>query len=185
MSTANSSSSALLPDLYFVKVTFAAFAPTFKKDIKVQPGMRSILNVRLDTLFSSLQLSYPTVGKRAADVRRLEVGAAQFFGHPAGAALLDRPAWMAPPGRPHPASPCSPKPAAIVKVSGGEGSSLSEGVANQADMGTAFALATSLYGNNLLQVAGNLGYGSATGFRWRHSAPAIAATSLAIARKFP
>jgi hypothetical protein len=30
-------------------------------------------------------------------------------------------------------------------------------------MGTAFALATSLYGNNLLQVSGNLAYGSSTG----------------------
>ena len=30
-------------------------------------------------------------------------------------------------------------------------------------MGTAFALATSLYGNNMLQVSGNVGYGSQTG----------------------
>ena len=36
-------------------------------------------------------------------------------------------------------------------------------VGNEADLGTAFALATSLYGNNLLQVSGNLGYGSQTG----------------------
>ena len=37
------------------------------------------------------------------------------------------------------------------------------GAANEADLGTAFALATSLYGNSMLQVSGNLGYGSQTG----------------------
>ena len=35
-------------------------------------------------------------------------------------------------------------------------------VGSQADLGTAFALATSLFGNNQVQVSGNLGYGSQT-----------------------
>jgi hypothetical protein len=50
----------------------------------------------------------------------------------------------------------------VLKVSAGEGP-LASGTGNEADMGTAFAVATSLYGNNLLQVSGNLGYGSQTG----------------------
>lgn len=150
----------LLPDLYFVKVTFAAFAPTIKQDVKVQPGMRSILNVRLNTLFSSLQLSYPTVEN--------------------GPLMSDDWKWVlrsASATRPvlrflDPVDPATGKPThaamfsetrALVKVSGGEGSSLSEGVASQADMGTAFALATSLYGSSVLQVSGNLGYGSSNG----------------------
>jgi hypothetical protein len=49
-----------------------------------------------------------------------------------------------------------------VRVSGGEGPQAS-GIFNEADMGTAFALATSLFGNNMLEVSGNLGYGSQTG----------------------
>jgi hypothetical protein len=49
----------------------------------------------------------------------------------------------------------------LLKFSAGEGQVA--GVANQADLGTAFALATSLYGKSLLQVSGNLGYGSQTG----------------------
>ena len=40
---------------------------------------------------------------------------------------------------------------------------LDTGVGNEADLGTAFALATSLYGSNNLQVSGNVGYGSQTG----------------------
>src|ERR1035441_10293564 len=50
----------------------------------------------------------------------------------------------------------------VFQVSAGEGS-VASGTANEADMGTAFALATSLYGNNMLQVSGNVGYGSQTG----------------------
>jgi hypothetical protein len=50
----------------------------------------------------------------------------------------------------------------MLRVSAGEGS-VASSIANEADMGTAFALATSLYGNNLLQVSGNVGYGSQTG----------------------
>ena len=150
----------LLPDVYFVKVTFAAFAPTNKQDVKVQPGMRSILNVRLNTLFSSLQLSYPTAEN--------------------GPLMSDDWKWVlrsSSATRPvlrflDPIDPATGKSThaamfsetrAMLKVSGGEGASLSEGVANQVDMGTAFALATSFYGTSVLQVAGNLGYGASNG----------------------
>jgi hypothetical protein len=50
----------------------------------------------------------------------------------------------------------------ILKVSAGDGPVVT-GTGNEADLGTAFALATSLYGNSLLQVSGNVGYGSQTG----------------------
>src|SRR5262249_5639851 len=48
----------------------------------------------------------------------------------------------------------------MLKVSAGD-SGLSSG--GQADLGTAFALATSLYGSNQLQFSGNLGYAAQTG----------------------
>src|SRR5947209_17691128 len=51
----------LIPNFYSIKVTLASFIPAVKKDILVQPGMRSVLNVNLNTLFSSIQLSYPTI----------------------------------------------------------------------------------------------------------------------------
>src|ERR1019366_8382422 len=50
----------LFPDLYSVKVTLATFVPALKKNILVQPGMRSVLNVNLNTLFSTIQLAYPS-----------------------------------------------------------------------------------------------------------------------------
>src|SRR5439155_26962378 len=49
----------LFPDLYSVKVTLATFVPALNKNILVQPGMRSMLNVNLNTLFSNIQFAYP------------------------------------------------------------------------------------------------------------------------------
>jgi len=49
----------LFPDVYSIKVTLAAFVPALKKNILVQPGMRSVLNVNLSTLFSNIQFAYP------------------------------------------------------------------------------------------------------------------------------
>jgi hypothetical protein len=51
----------LAPDLYSVKVTLASFVPALKKGIQVQPGMASVLNVNLNTLFSSIQFAYPPI----------------------------------------------------------------------------------------------------------------------------
>jgi hypothetical protein len=152
----------LLPDLYSIRVSLAAFLPAFKRDIQVQPGMRSALHVSLSTLLSTIQLSYPAA---------LE----------SGSIMSDDWKWILRTGtatrpilrliEPKPgAAPVDPAQRAaifsdmrgVLKVSAGEGS-VASNIANEADMGTAFALATSLYGNNLLQVSGNVGYGSQTG----------------------
>ena len=158
-SAANSSSRACSPTLLH-PVTLATFVPAMKKDILVQPGMRSVLNVNLNTLFSTIQLAYPPVDN--------------------GSLMSDDWKWVlrsASSTRPvmrFADDPLGGKPAAsvrsavfsdtrgILKVSAGEGP-LVTGVGNEADLGTAFALATSLYGSNLLQVSGNVGYGSQTG----------------------
>ena len=42
-----------------MRITLATFFPAFKRGILVQPGMRSVLNVSLSGLFSTIQLSYP------------------------------------------------------------------------------------------------------------------------------
>ena len=152
----------LTPDLYSIKVTLAAFVPAMKKGILVQPGMASVLNVNLNTLFSSIQLAYPPIEN--------------------GSLMSDEWKWVlrsASPTRPvlrfsgdavarSTSATASRRTAVfrdtrgVFKLSAGEGS-LGSGTGNEADLGTAFALATSLYGNNMLQVSGNLGYGSQTG----------------------
>ncbi len=151
---------ALFPDLYSVRVTLATFLPAFRQGIQVQPGMRSVLNVNLSTLFSTIQFAYPPIEN--------------------GNLMTDDWKWMlrsAPATRPvlrfrdqNPADRLATASRGnafsdtrgILRVSAGEGG-LVTGVGNEADLGTAFAVATSLYGSNVLQVSGNVGYGSQTG----------------------
>src|SRR2546426_12725155 len=49
----------LLPDVYSVRITLAAFVPAFRKDVLVKAGVRSMLSVNLNALFSTIQVSYP------------------------------------------------------------------------------------------------------------------------------
>src|ERR1700686_5320196 len=56
---------SLLPDVYSIRVSLPAFVTAFKDNILVQPGVRSLLNVSLASLFSSIQLVAPAAGERA------------------------------------------------------------------------------------------------------------------------
>jgi hypothetical protein len=144
---------SLPPDRYSVKVTMAAFFPAIEKNILVQPGTQSLLAVHLSSFLSTVQISYPPLDK--------------------GSLLTDDWKWVlrtATATRPvmrfvtgnDPAPPFFSETRGMLTVSAGEGGT-STGVANQADMGTAFALSTSILGANNLQVSGNFGYGSQTG----------------------
>lgn len=151
----------LFPEFYSIKVSLATFLPAFKQNIQVQPGMRSVLHVSLSTLLSTIQLTYPTA---------LESGSimSDDWKWVLRSASATRPVLRlvepAPDGRSRTGERAAvfSDTRGMLKVSAGEGS-IATGIANEADVGTAFALATSLYGNNLLQVSGNLGYGSQTG----------------------
>jgi hypothetical protein len=153
----------LTPDLYSIKVTLAAFVPAIKKGILVQPGMASVLNVNLNTLFSSIQFAYPPIenGSLMSDEWKWVLRSAsptrpvlRFNGDAVANSTVSSVSR-------HRTAVFSDT-RGVFQLSAGEGS-LASSTANQADMGTAFALATSLYGNNMLQVSGNVGYGSQTG----------------------
>jgi Carboxypeptidase regulatory-like domain len=150
----------LLPDHYSVRVLMAAFFPAYQKDILVQPGMQSLMAVHLSSFLSTIQVSYPPmengslmtddwkwVLRTATSTRPVMRFAGDLDTQPA-----DKSAH---------ASMFS-ETRGILRLSAGEGGTTT-GVANQADLGTAFALATSLFGSNTLQVSGNVGYGSQTG----------------------
>jgi hypothetical protein len=152
----------LLPDIYSIRVTLASFVPAIKHNILVQPGMRSVLNVSLATLFSSIHLVYPpehpafmsddwkwvlrTAGSTRPVMRMLPV-----------------PGVAAPPDdadKPHHTVFSDTR--GLVMFSAGDGSPVA-GFGSDADMGTAFALATSLFGSNQFQFAGNVGSGAQSG----------------------
>jgi len=148
----------LSPDNYSVRVMLLTFVPALRRNILVEPGMRSVLHVNLSSLFSTIQISYPTMENpsvmtddwkwmlRSASVTRPVL---RFTDSPSTGTS----------GR---STAVFSDTRGIVQVSAAQGT-LSTAVGTEADLGTAFAMATSLSGNGSLQVSGNMGYGSATG----------------------
>jgi hypothetical protein len=148
----------LLPDLYSIRVTLSSFVPAIRGNIVVEPGMRSVLNVSLATLFSTVQLVPLSTQQRSlmSDEWKwvLRTSSAtrpvlRFLPAAVDAKQSDT----------HHSSVFSDT-RGMLKVSAGDGGLSSAG---EADLGTAFALATSLYGTNRLQFSGNLGYAGLTG----------------------
>ncbi len=162
----------LLPGAYMVKVTLASFLPALKNNILVQPGMQSLLNVSLAGLFSSVELVYSAPDKRAlmTDDWKWVLRSAQST-RPVLRFLPETPAERA--TRQSGSSTVFGDTRGLVLLSAGDGGRVSS-FGNESDLGTAFALATSFYGNNQLQVSGNFGYASqsrvpSAGFRTSYS----------------
>jgi hypothetical protein len=152
----------LFPDVYSIRVNLATFVPAFKKGVLVEPGMRSVLHVNLNGLFSSIQITYPTLqnGSFMTDDWKWVLRSASSM-RPVSRFVEVVPEPISKRGKTERAAMFS-QTRGILKVSAGDGP-LASGIGNEADLGTAFALATSVYGNNMVQVSGNLGYGSQTG----------------------
>lgn len=148
----------LLPDIYSMRVTLATFVPAVKSRILVQPGVRSVLNVSLANLFSSIQVVYPAPDQRGllSDdwkwVLRSASETRPILRYLPGRSLAQNRRMMS----------AFSDTRGLLRVSAGDSDQFA-GYWGEGDLGTAFALATSLYGNNLLQFSGKVGYGSASG----------------------
>jgi len=174
----------LLPDVYSVQVSLASFVTASREKVAVKPGMRSLLEVSLSRMFSSIQVvsTVPASGGLMSDdwkwtlradsalrpvLRLLPDGTATS----ASASTTSIPATSASgvAGAPtSAASAAGTKTAifhdstALVRISATD-SALTDAASDEADMGTQFAFATSLYNRSQVQVSGDLGYGAITG----------------------
>ncbi|MBI1791459.1 MAG: carboxypeptidase regulatory-like domain-containing protein [Acidobacteria bacterium] len=149
----------LLSGAYSVRVSLASFVPVLKSNILVTPGGRSLLNVSLAGLFSSIELVYPS-----SDQRALMSDEWKWVLRTSSATrpvLRLMPEWNSGRRRTEQTAIFSGT-RGLVKVSAGDGGRVTS-FGNESDLGTAFALATSLFGTNRLQVSGNLGYASQSG----------------------
>jgi Carboxypeptidase regulatory-like domain len=174
----------LTPDVYSVRVSLASFVPAVKEKIAVQPGMQSLLYVDLASLLSSIELVYakPGDGTLMSDDWKWVLKES----------ASTRPVLRMLPGDnrsdPDPSQPSSGSPFSdtrgVLNLSGGDAGSLG-GSSSQSDLGTAFALATSVFGHNQVQLSGNVGYSvhtglPASGFRTSYShdgsGPVVAVT---------
>src|SRR5580704_17706463 len=152
----------LTPDLYSVRVSLASFVPAMKQKIAVQPGMQSLLYVDLASVLSSIELVYaaPGPGGLMSDDWKwtLKASAATRpvlrFGPDSSSdpSQRDRPAGEG----------LFSDTYGVLNLSAGDPGSLG-GTSTQMDLGTAFALATSLLGRNRIQVSGNVGYNGGAG----------------------
>jgi len=160
---------ALTPDLYSIRVSLSSFVPAIRKNIAVQPGMQSVLAINMATLLSSVELVYTSraPGTLMSDDWKWVLRSS----------MTTRPVTRMLPGIDisDPASPRSvvavfSDTQGIIRLSSGETTNPFAAAGNQPDLGTSFALATSLFGQNRVQFSGNVGYGMtadtpAAGFR--------------------
>ncbi len=149
----------LLPDVYSVQVTLASFVPAVRNNILVRTGKLLMLDVRLSTLFSFIQLLPVTNG----DARELMSDDWKWVLRTSSSTrpvLRFLPAATGDPSQEMHRDAFS-ETRGMVKVSTGD--SLDGNIIDAGDLGTAFALATSLYGANHLKFIGNVGYGVDSG----------------------
>src|SRR6266576_3702546 len=147
---------------YSVRVSLASFMPVSKSNIFVQPGLRTLLNVSLAGLFSSIQLVRPTAEQRA--IMNDDWKWVLRTSNATRPVLRLLPGWKIDDnGAEHRASSeIFSDTRALVNVSAGDGGRVTS-FGNEAGLGTAFALATSVFGKNQIQFSGNLGYAAQSG----------------------
>jgi hypothetical protein len=148
---------ALTPSLYSIRVTLASFIPAMRRNISVEAGSNSVLEINMATLLSSVDLtSSPARGTLMTDDWKWVLRTSQAT-RPVLRFLPDNSSSS----RPSSAASVFSDVTGLVRVSAGDGESFN--TAGQQDMGTAFALATSVNGSARVQFSGNFGYAGNTG----------------------
>jgi hypothetical protein len=181
----------LVPALYSVQVSMTSFVTASREKVAVKPGMRSLLEVNLSRMFSSIQVvsTVPTPGGLMSDdwkwtlradaalrpVLRLLPEAAGANAASASVPASSATTASSTTATGGPATSASGvagagstrtaifhDSSALVRISATD-TALTDAATNEADMGTQFAFATSLYNRSQVQVSGDLGYASTTG----------------------
>lgn len=148
--------------MYSIQVSLASFMPVSKSNIFVQPGLRTLLNVSLSGFFSSVNLIYPSSDQRA--IMNDDWKWVLRTANATRPVLRLLPGWSPDEnGAERRASTgVFSDTRALVRVSAGEGGRVTS-FGNESDLGTAFTLATSLFGRNQVQLSGNVAYAPESG----------------------
>ena len=162
---------SLTPDQYSVRVNLSSFVPAMRGNVPVRAGMESFLNIQLANLFSSIELVYTAPGQTGVLNEDWKWVLRSSTASRPVLRVWD-PQWKS--GTSTSASPSIfSSTTGVMRVSAGD-SGVSSALGSEPDLGTAFAVATSLFGNSELRVSGNVGYASSTGsptagFRTRYT----------------
>ncbi len=143
---------ALTPDVYSIRVTLASFVPALRRNISVAAGTENLLQINLSGIFSTVDiLSSASHGTLMGDDWKWVLRASPST-RPILRFLPENSSSSQSSG---PFASMFSETEGMLKVSAGDSDGLGS---SQQDLGTAFALATSIYGKSRLQLSGNLGY---------------------------
>jgi Carboxypeptidase regulatory-like domain len=162
---------ALVPDLYSVRVILASFVPAERRNIAVLPNSENRLDINLTSVLSSIGVTTTPAspGTLMTDDWKWVLRTSQ-----ATRPVLRFLPEIAPRGTSstHSVFTSFSNTTGVVKLSAGDGESFSRGT--QQDLGTAFAIATTLASAARVQLSGNVGYAGSSalpgaGFRTSYS----------------
>ena len=147
----------LTPETYSIHVSLSSFVPAMKQKIAVQPGMQSLLYINMASLLSSVELVYASPGQGAL--------MSDDWKWSLKTSTSTRPVLCIAPeiSISDPSQPVRTVGAifsdtrGLLRVSAGDAGSLAD-LTTQSDLGTGFAVATSILGKSQLQVSGNVGH---------------------------
>ncbi len=152
---------SLGPETYSIRVSLGSFMPAMRANIAIGPGIERFLAIQLTSLFSSVEVFYappPGAFLMSDDWRAALRGS-----------LSTRPVLRAMPNwdplagtRQSQSARLFKDTKAIVQLSGGD-TVTNFAMGSQPDLGTAFAVGTSVSGRSQVQISGNLGYGLMNG----------------------
>jgi Carboxypeptidase regulatory-like domain len=166
---------SLMPDLYSIRVVLASFVPAERRNIAVLPNTENRLDINLASVFSTVELAPPSApGTLMTDDWKWVLRSSQST-RPVLRFLPDSGSSSS-----RSLMAAFSNTTGVVKLSAGDGESFTNGA--QQDLGTAFALATSLAGSGRVQFSGNVGYRAnaglpAAGFRTSYSRPSADGSS--------
>ena len=155
---------SLPPDIYSIHVSLSSFMPAVRERISVGAGARSFLTINLASAISSIELIYSGTGQASI--------MSDDWKWVLRSSMATRPILRMV-GEQRSQTSIFSGTRGMVNLSAGD-SSTSASVGSQPDLGTAFAVATSLFGSNHLQFTGNVGFAAragaqSTGFSTRYS----------------
>ena len=150
----------LLPDTYSLKVSLASFVPASRDRVQVQSGMRSLLQVSLSKMFSTIQVVsvVPAPGGLMSDDWKWTLRSDPSV----RPVLRYLPGEMARLPRIENGTGVFHDSTGMVRISASQGLQ-ADAASEEADLGTQFAFATSFYEGNRVRVSGDVGFAPATG----------------------
>jgi carboxypeptidase family protein len=143
---------ALAPDVYSIRVTLASFVPALRRNISVGAGTDNLLAIHLSGIFSTVDiLSSSAHGTLMGDDWKWVLRASPST-RPILRFLPDSASSQDSTSR---SFGMFSETEGMLKVTAGDSDALTNPI--EQDLGTAFALATSIYGKSRLQLSGNVG----------------------------